>query len=93
MCSSDLPYTPDFTITQGEKVVYLEHFGITQDGKNNRYKKEQLQQYKQEVNDKVKLHKEHGTDLIYTFSGYNDNRDLLEHLKEIKALNLGRYLR
>ncbi|MBR4838250.1 MAG: UvrD-helicase domain-containing protein [Bacteroidales bacterium] len=79
---SHKPYTPDFSITQGNKVVYLEHFGITQDGKNNRYKKEQLQQYKQEVNDKVKLHKDHGTDLIYTFSGYNDNRDLLEHLKE-----------
>lgn len=76
------PYTPDFTITQGDKVVYLEHFGITQDGKNNRYKKDQLNKYKQEVNDKVKLHKDHGTDLIYTFSGYNDNRDLLEHLKE-----------
>lgn len=76
------PYTPDFTITQGDKVVYLEHFGITQEGKNNRYKKDQLNKYKQEVNDKVKLHKDHGTDLIYTFSGYNDNRDLLEHLKE-----------
>ena len=79
---SHKPYTPDFTIIQGDKVVYLEHFGITQDGKNNRYKKEQLQQYKQEVNDKVKLHKDHGTDLIYTFSGYNDNRDILEHLRE-----------
>lgn len=79
---SHKPYTPDFTLTQGDKVVYLEHFGITQDGKNNRYKKEQLNKYKQEVNDKVKLHKEHGTDLIYTFSGYNDNRDLLEHLRE-----------
>ena len=31
------PYTPDFTITQGGKVAYLEHFGITEDGKNNRY--------------------------------------------------------
>ncbi|MBO4574340.1 MAG: UvrD-helicase domain-containing protein [Bacteroidales bacterium] len=79
---SHKPYTPDFTITQGDKVVYLEHFGITQDGKNNRYKIEQLNKYKQEVNDKVKLHKEHGTDLIYTFSGYNDDRDILEHLRE-----------
>ena len=26
-------YTPDFTITQGDKVAYIEHFGITQDGK------------------------------------------------------------
>lgn len=75
-------YTPDFTLTQGDKVVYLEHFGITQDGKNNRYSAEQLQRYKDEVNDKVKLHKKHGTDLIYTFSAYNDGRELLEHLKE-----------
>ena len=75
-------YTPDFTITQGEKVAYLEHFGITQDGHNNRYNAEQIAKYKKEVNDKVKLHKKHGTDLIYTFSAYNDGRDLLEHLKE-----------
>lgn len=75
-------YTPDFTLTQGDKIVYLEHFGITQDGKNNRYSAEQLQKYKDEVNDKVKLHKKHGTELIYTFSAYNDGRDLLEHLRE-----------
>ena len=76
------PYTPDFTITQGDKVAYLEHFGITEDGKNNRYNEEQLSRYKQEINDKVKLHKKHNTDLIYTFSGYSDGRSLLEHLRE-----------
>lgn len=75
-------YTPDFTITQGENVTYLEHFGITQDGRNNRYNAEQIAKYKGEVNDKVKLHKKHNTDLIYTFSAYNDGRSLLEHLKE-----------
>lgn len=74
-------YTPDFTITQGEKVAYIEHFGITQDGRNNRYNAEQLAKYKREVNDKVMLHKNHATDLIYTFSAYNDGRSLLEHLK------------
>ena len=76
------PYTPDFTISQGNKVAYLEHFGITEDGKNNRYNEEQLSRYKQEINDKVRLHKKHKTDLIYTFSGYNDGRNLLEHLRE-----------
>lgn len=75
-------YTPDFTITQDDKVAYIEHFGITQDGKNNRYNAEQIERYKREVNDKVKLHKKHGTDLIYTFSGYNDGRSLLTHLEE-----------
>ena len=76
------PYTPDFTITQGDKVAYLEHFGITEEGKNNRYNEEQLSRYKQEINDKVRLHKKHNTELIYTFSGYSDGRSLLEHLKE-----------
>lgn len=75
-------YTPDFTITQGDKVTYIEHFGITQDGRNNRYNAEQIDKYKREVNDKVQLHKKHATDLIYTFSAYNDGRNLLEHLKE-----------
>ena len=75
-------YTPDFTITQREKVTYIEHFGITQDGRNNRYNAEQLAKYKREVNDKVMLHKNHATDLIYTFSAYNAGRSLLEHLKE-----------
>lgn len=76
------PYTPDFTITQGEHVAYIEHFGITQDGRNNRYTAEQLERYKNAVNDKVMLHKKHGTELIYTFSAYNDGRPLLEHLSE-----------
>ena len=76
------PYTPDFTITQGDKTAYIEHFGITEDGKNSRYNAEQLSKYKKEVNDKVLLHREHNTDLIYTFSSYNDGKSLLEHLKD-----------
>ena len=82
IASSYKVYTPDFTITQGDKVAYLEHFGITQDGKNSRYNSEQLTKYKREVNDKVTLHKKHGTDLIYTFSAYNDGRTLLDHVRE-----------
>ncbi|MBR5394779.1 MAG: UvrD-helicase domain-containing protein [Bacteroidaceae bacterium] len=82
IASSYKVYTPDFTVTQGDKVAYLEHFGITQDGKNSRYNAEQLAKYKREVNDKVTLHKKHGTDLIYTFSAYNDGRGLLDHVRE-----------
>lgn len=77
------PYTPDFTLKQGDKVAYLEHFGITEDGRNNRYTAEQLEKYKAAINDKVLLHRKHKTDLIYTFSSYNDGRPLLEHLKEL----------
>jgi len=76
------PYTPDFTITQGDHIAYIEHFGITQDGQNNRYTAEQLKRYKAAINDKVLLHRQHGTELIYTFSSYNDGRPLLVHLEE-----------
>lgn len=82
------PYTPDFTIMQGDKVAYIEHFGITQDGRSTRYSEQQLERYKQEVNDKILLHRKHGTNLIYTFSAYNDGHSLLEHLQE-ELLNHG----
>lgn len=76
------PYTPDFTVMQDDKVAYLEHFGITEDGRNNRYTAEQLEKYKVAINDKVLLHRRHKTELIYTFSSYNDGRPMLDHLKD-----------
>ena len=75
-------YTPDFTIEQDGKVAYIEHFGITEDGKNSRYSDTELERYKKAVNDKVRLHSKHNTDLVYTFSSYCDGRDILVHLQE-----------
>ncbi len=79
---SKKPYTPDFIIKEGDKVAYLEHFGISEDGKSNRFSDDELQAYKKAINDKVKLHRSHGTKLLYTFSSYNDHRPLIDHLKE-----------
>lgn len=76
------PYTPDFRITQGDRVAYIEHFGITEDGRNNRFSPDELSAYKKAVNDKVLLHKQHGTKLIYTFSSYRDRRPFIDHLQE-----------
>ena len=76
------PYTPDFLLKQGNNLVYLEHFGISETGENNRYSDDELTQYKKAVHDKIRLHKAHNTKLIYTFSKYKDNRPLTEHLKE-----------
>ena len=76
------PYCPDFVIRQFDKEIYLEHFGISEDGKNGRFTPEELEMYKKHVNDKILLHKQHGTKLIYTFSKYNDGRDTITHLKE-----------
>ncbi len=79
---SKKPYTPDFIIRQGEKVAYIEHFGITEDGKNDRFSDDELETYKKAINDKIALHKQHNTNLIYTFSQYSDRRTLIEHLQE-----------
>ena len=76
------PYTPDFIIRQDGREAYIEHFGITEDGRNDRYSKDQLQAYKKAVNDKILLHRQHGTVLLYTFSSYKDRRPIIEHLKE-----------
>ncbi len=76
------PYCPDFIIRQYNKEIYLEHFGISENGENPRYSKEELELYKKHVNDKIMFHRKHGTKLIYTFSKYNDNKDTITHLKE-----------
>ena len=85
------PYTPDFLIRQGDKIAYLEHFGISESGENDRYSPEELDYYKKAINDKVLLHKKHGTTLIYTFSSYNDKKTLQTHLRkelELKGFEL-----
>ena len=64
------------------KIAYIEHFGISENGENDRYSQDELSRYKQAVNDKVRLHKQHGTTLIYTFSRYKDRKPLLTHLRE-----------
>ncbi|MEE3487379.1 MAG: UvrD-helicase domain-containing protein [Bulleidia sp.] len=76
------PYTPDFLLKQGNHTCYLEHFGISEDGRNPRYDDVQLSFYKKAINDKILLHRKHHTSLIYTFSSYKDERSLLEHLEE-----------
>jgi len=76
------PYTPDFVIKQNGKTAYIEHFGITENGQNDRFSEKEVEAYKKAVNEKVLLHRQHGTTLIYTFSRYNDGRPLLQHLRE-----------
>lgn len=76
-------YTPDFFIKQGTHEVYLEHFGINEDGTSNRFSKKELEKYKKSITDKIQLHKKYKTEIIWTFSAYNDGRSLLEHLEAL----------
>ena len=80
--NSHRAYTPDFTITQNGKTIYIEHFGITEDGTHSRYTPEQLEKYKWWIKRKVQFHKEHGTDLIFTFSKYKDGRSIIDDLRQ-----------
>ena len=85
---SDKYYTPDFFIKQGDKECYIEHFALSEEGKNSRFTPEEIERYKKAVHDKVAIHKKYKTNLIYTFSKYKDGRELLSHLKE-KLVNAG----
>lgn len=76
-------YTPDFTIFQNGRKIYLEHFGISESGTSNRFTAEELKRYKSRIVDKINLHKQHGTTLIYTYSKYNDSSNLLDKLKQL----------
>jgi len=76
------PYTPDFIIRQDGRIAYIEHFGISESGKNSRFSPDEIEEYKKSIRHKIEIHKQHGTTLIYTFSSYNDGRPITEHLKE-----------
>lgn len=84
---SHKPYTPDFIISQGNRQAYIEHFGLTENGNNDRYSQEEIMQYQKAIRDKIWTHKQHGTILIYTYSAYNDGRPLTVHLKEALEAN------
>lgn len=76
-------YTPDFFLRQGDKELYLEHFGIREDGTSDFYSEQQLASYKKCMLGKIRIHKQYGTSLAYTYSVYSDGRSLLEHLEAI----------
>lgn len=75
-------YTPDFRITQGEHVAYLEHYGLSESGYSTIFTPAQVARYREGIRSKRGLHKRCGTTLLETWSLYRDRRSLLDHLKE-----------
>ena len=75
-------YTPDFYISQGEHTAWLEHYALTESGYNRIFTPQQIAKYKKEIRDKRALHATYHTNLLETWSFYNDRRPLLDHLKE-----------
>ncbi len=80
--SRNKKYTPDFYISQGEHSAWLEHYALTEDGKNDIFSEQQIRKYRKAIRDKREFHREHHTTLLETWSSYRDKRSLLVHLKE-----------
>jgi DNA helicase-4 len=74
-------YTPDFLIWQDDKELYLEHYGISENYQSDIYDNKQIEKYTRAIVDKRKLHGENNTMLMETWSRYNDELPLLDHLK------------
>ncbi|MDD3392684.1 MAG: UvrD-helicase domain-containing protein [Bacilli bacterium] len=72
-------YLPDFTIYYGEKIYFLEHYGISEDGTKSIFTKRDQYRYKRNISEKRKIHNKFNTTLIETYSG-TDN--LLDTLKQ-----------
>jgi len=76
-------YTPDFIIKQGEHTAYLEHYAISESGYSSVLTEQERIKYSSAIKDKIKHHRLMGTTLLETWSRYNDERPLSEHLKEV----------
>lgn len=81
--SRNKKYTPDFCITQGEHVAWLEHYALSESGYNSLFTPKQRERYKKTIWDKRRLHQSNKTTLLETWSLYGDRRPLIEHLKEV----------
>lgn len=80
--SKSKKYTPDFYITQGEHIAWLEHYALSEGGYNRVFTPQQIAKYKKAIRDKRALHASYHTTLLETWSLYTDRRPLLDHLKE-----------
>jgi DNA helicase-4 len=66
-------YKPDFTIKQGDKKIYLEHFGITRDGRvpdwfSGADGQTATEKYRSDIEWKRTVHQQHGTTLLESYS-------------------------
>jgi DNA helicase-4 len=80
-------YTPDFFISQGENEAYIEHYALTESLKSFIFTPQQIGRYQKNIGDKRALHEKCKTRLIETWSFYNDQRSLAEHLQKLLAAN------
>mgnify|MGYP004463065691 FL=1 len=76
---------PDFYLTDYD--IYLEHFGITEDGRLPWLSKKEEEKYLYDMEWKRNFHIKNGTKLIETYSYYNHNGELPYKLKKLLEEN------
>jgi DNA helicase IV len=86
-------YKPDFTIIQNGKKVYLEHFGISRDGKvpnwfSGEGDRTASEKYRDDMDWKRNIHKENTTTLIESYS-YEMGEEILFHNLTTNLQNAG----
>jgi DNA helicase-4 len=87
MPNSRKKYTPDFFISQGENEAYIEHYALTEGLQSFVFTPQQIARYQRNINDKRVLHKKNNTELIETWSFYNDKQPLMIHLEKLLIAN------
>ncbi len=75
-------YHPDFTVQQGENIVYIEVLSTNQNGESTLYTKNKLETYNFNINIKKRCMESDNANLILVYSSYNDKKSPLQHLKE-----------
>lgn len=82
---ADFAYYPDFYLTDYD--IWLEHFGVDENGDAKWLSPFNSTKYKREMKDKQRLHKEQGTKLLETYSYYNKQHRLLDELESMLKAN------
>ena len=77
--NSNKKYHPDFYLTDYD--IYLEHFGISEDGRVPWLSEIEEQKYLDDMKWKRDFHAQNNTILIETYSYYNKEKRLLDELK------------
>ena len=75
----DFPYKPDFYLPDYD--IYIEHFGISKEGRAEQYSSVEEQKYIQQMESKREIHKKNNTKLIETYSYEYKDGVLFENLR------------
>lgn len=74
-------YHPDFTVIQGENIVYIEVLSINENGESEIYNNKGLEKYNFTIDLKKRLLLEEKANLILVYASYFDGLSPIEHLK------------